>query len=123
MWTLSVTSAIASGTYSFVLEASDLSTGPFTTIATFAWPAGAPKQEVWIGINAGMARTALLTSRVRYARVRALVSGVTPSLAFSSWLSKPGGGIGLGARARDSLSTPAVLPLTETARTRARRHA
>ena len=95
-WVINVSAINSTGAYTFLLEIADAQAGPFSTIARVDWPAGATgSKQVAAGASASAARIAAASARVRFCRVRALVGGATPSVAFSSWLSKPGGAVGI----------------------------
>lgn len=93
-WVLDVTNAAAAGTYLFLLEVSNLVGGTYTEISRLTWPANTPgPQQVALGVSAQMAGLVLQTAL--YARVRVTIGGATPSLSFASWLTKPGGHVGM----------------------------
>ena len=102
MWCLDVQAIAAAGTYTFVLEASQLLGGTYSALASLPWPSGqTTPQQTLVGIPASGAR--VLNVQHEFLRVRAILGG-SPSVTFTSWIGKPGGGVGLGAKPGDILA-------------------
>ena len=100
MWGLAVQAIAAAGTYTFVLEVSQLLGGTYSVLTQTTWPAGVTTpQQLLVGIPASLAR--LLNVQHEYLRVRATLGGGAPSVTFASWVGTPGGAVGLGAKAGD----------------------
>jgi len=106
VWAINVTTSVATGSYTFILEAADVEAGPFSQIARLDWPSGRTgAHQVALGASASVARAVAGSSRVRYLRVRALLGGASPSLTWRSWLGKPGGSPGVGSKPNSTLDS------------------
>ena len=91
-WVLDVTNAAAAGTYLMLLEVSNLVGGACPRLAV-AWAAKTPdrSRSRWASVR----RWRGWCSRRPCTRVRVTIGGATPSLSFASWLTKPGGHVGM----------------------------
>jgi len=104
VWAINVTTSVASGSYTMILEASDVEAGPYATIARLDWPSGKTgSHQLALGASASVARAASGSSRTRYLRARALLGGASPSLTWRSWISKPGGAVGVASKPNSTL--------------------
>jgi hypothetical protein len=105
VWAINVTTSVATGSYTMILEAADVEAGPYAPIARLDWPSGKTgSHQVALGASASAARASAGSSRVRYLRVRALLGGATPSLTWRSWLGKPANAFGLASKPGATLS-------------------
>ena len=106
VWAINVTTSTASGSYTMILEASNVEAGPFSPIARVDWPSGKTgSHQLAVGASASVSRASVGSNRVRYLRARVLVGGATPSLTWRSWLGKPGGSPGVGSRPNSTLDS------------------
>jgi hypothetical protein len=101
-WVLYLSGVVATGTYTFNLQVSDLIGGTYTTIASFTWPPAVPGGRVHIPINGQMA--AFLDSDSRFMRVNYAIGGTTPGAVVGSFLAKAATNAGLGIKQGDIVS-------------------
>jgi hypothetical protein len=98
-WVLYLAAVVATGTYTFNLQVSDLLGGTYTTIATFTWPPAVAAGRVHIPFNAQMA--AFLDNDSKYMRVNYAIGGTTPGAVVGSFLAKAATNAGLAYRIGD----------------------
>jgi len=97
VWCIAVSAVSATGTYTFALQVSDVLGGTYLPIAAWTWPAGtSTPHQVAVGVSATAARMA--NPQAAYVRVVATLGGASPSVTLESWVTKPGGAVGLGTR-------------------------
>ena len=101
-WVIYASGTVATGTYTFNLQVSDLIGGTYTTIATFTWPPTLASGKVHIPINGQMA--ALLDSDSRFMRVNYAIGGTTPGIIAGSYLTKASSNSGLAIKPGDIVS-------------------
>src|SRR5262245_57383383 len=58
---INVSAMTTTGTYAFIVEASDVQAGPYSQVQRYDWPAGQGPRQVGIGINAHLVKSVLLT--------------------------------------------------------------
>jgi hypothetical protein len=105
VWAVAVTAASATGSYSLTLEVSPSVNGTYNPISLCTWPLGSTTpRHIQMGVNGSMA--AHVVGTALYARVHLAVSGATPSISLSSWLSTVGGSIGLAHKPGDLVVRP-----------------
>jgi hypothetical protein len=106
-WVIHVQSITAGTTLTLMLEAATTEAGVYSPISRFDWPVGLTgRQQVALGVSASAARYATASSRVSWLRVTALVSGAGASVTLQAWLTKFGGGIGVGMKPGDLVTAP-----------------
>ena len=98
-WVVYVSGIVATGTYVFTLQVSDLVGGSYTTIASLTWPPGLAAGKMHIPINGDM--SAFLDADSRWMRVVATLGGTTPSAVYGSYLAKAANRLGIAARVGD----------------------
>jgi hypothetical protein len=98
-WVLVLSSVVATGTYTFNLQESDVVGGTYTTIASFTWPPAIAGGRVHIPLSGQMA--AFLDSDSRYLRLNYVIGGTT---VVSSFLAKPATNAGWAVRPGEIVS-------------------
>ena len=85
-WVICASGVVATGTYTFNLQVSDLIGGTYTTIASFTWPPALASGRIHIPINGDMA--AFLDNDSKFIRVNYAIGGTTPGAVINSFLTK-----------------------------------
>jgi len=98
-WVIYVSGVVATGTYTFNLQVSDVVGGTYTTIASYTWPPATASGRVHIPISGQMA--ALQDADAKYMRLNYAIGGTTPSVVAGSFLSKAATNAGLAVRIGD----------------------
>jgi hypothetical protein len=101
-WVLYGSGTVATGTYVFNLQISDVIGGVYTTIATFTWPPALAAGRVHIPISGQMA--AFLDTDSRYIRLNYVIGGTTPGIVLGSFLSKAATNSGYAYRPGDFIT-------------------
>ena len=101
---VNVSAIAATGTYVFTVDVASSQGGVYTPVASLTWPAGVTTtRQLEIGYQGKQAQ--FVNNQSRWLRLTLQVSGGTPSVTCTAWLTKSvGGGVGLGARAGDLIS-------------------
>lgn len=102
-WLLNVSGVVATGTYTFTLEVSDVVGGTYTAIARYVWPPAQASGKVNIPINADLALT--LDNDSRFMRTTVTIGGATPGIVYGSWLGKSANKLGQAVRQGDIVSS------------------
>jgi hypothetical protein len=98
-WVLYLSAVVATGTYTFNLQVSDLVGGTYTTIATVTWPPAVAAGRIHIPISGQIA--AFFDSDSKYIRVNYAIGGTTPGAVVGSFLAKAASNAGLAMRPGD----------------------
>jgi hypothetical protein len=98
-WVLYLSAVVATGTYVFTLEVSDLVGGTYTPIASYTWPPTLAAGRVHIPINGQMA--ALKDADCRFLRITSTLGGTTPGAVIGSFLTKASTNSGYAVRVGD----------------------
>jgi hypothetical protein len=98
-WVIYASGTVATGTYTFNLQVSDLVGGTYTTIATFTWPPTLASGRVHIPISGQM--SAFLDNDSRFMRLNYAIGGTTPGIVVGSFLAKAATNAGLAMRIGD----------------------
>lgn len=101
-WVLCLSGVVATGTYTFNLQVSDVVGGTYTTIASFVWPPAVAGGRVHIPISGQMA--AFLDSDARFMRLNYVIGGTTPGAVVESFLAKPATNAGWAVRPGEIVS-------------------
>lgn len=101
-WVLYGSGVVATGTYTFNLQVSDVVGGTYTTIASFTWPPALAAGQVHMPINGQMA--AFLDNDSKYMRVNYAIGGTTPGIVLGSFLAKAANNAGLAIQPGDLVS-------------------
>ena len=84
---------MATGTYTFNLQVSDVVGGTYTTIATIVWPPALASGKLHVPINGQMA--AFFDTDSRFVRVNYAIGGTTPGAVVESYLTLASNNAGL----------------------------
>lgn len=99
-WVLYWSGLVATGTYTFNLQVSDLIGGTYTTVATYTiTPSGPAAGRVHVPINANVAQ--VLDNDSKYIRVNYTIGGTTPGVVAGSFLAKSANNAGTANRVGD----------------------
>lgn len=98
-WVLYFSGTVATGTYTFNLQVSDVVGGTYTTVASFTVPPAQASGRVHIPINANVA--AALDNDSKFIRLNYVIGGTTPGIVAGSFLTKTANNSGLGVRVGD----------------------
>lgn len=98
-WVIYASGVVATGTYTFNLQVSDLVGGTYTTIATFTWPPALAAGRVHIPVNGQM--SAFLDNDSKWMRLNYAIGGTTPGAVVGSFISKSANNAGLGIKPGD----------------------
>jgi hypothetical protein len=85
-WVIYASGTVATGTYVFNLQVSDLIGGTYTTIATVTWPPTLASGRLHASINGDLA--AFFDTDSRFIRVNYAIGGTTPGIVVGSFLAK-----------------------------------
>jgi len=103
-WIVSVQSHTGAGPLTFTLEESVLQAGPYTTLASFTWPAAVTSGQMPTGISASSSLARHPNARAQYVRL-SVSPGAASSATFESWLGvMRDGGPGLGVKPNSILT-------------------
>jgi hypothetical protein len=98
-WILYWSGTVATGTYTFNLQVSDLVGGTYTTIASFTVPPTLAAGRIHIPVQGQLA--ALLDSDCRFVRINYAIGGTTPGIVAGSWIGKAANNPGTITRVGD----------------------
>jgi hypothetical protein len=101
-WVLYASGTVATGTYTFNLQVSDVVGGTYTTIASFTWPPTQAGGRVHIPVSGQM--SAFLDSDSRFIRLNYVIGGTTPGIVVGSFLAKPATNAGWAVRPGEIVS-------------------
>lgn len=98
-WVLYLSGVVATGTYTFNLQVSDVVGGTYTTISTVTWPPAVPGGVLAVPVVGRMAQ--FFDNDSRYIRVNYAIGGTTPGAVVGSFLGKAGTNPGLAVDVGD----------------------
>lgn len=98
-WVVYASAVVATGTYVFNLQVSDVVGGAYTTISTITWPPTLAAGSIHVPISSAAAQ--FFDNDSRYIRVNYAIGGTTPGAVIGSFLGKAGTVIGLGVDVGD----------------------
>jgi hypothetical protein len=98
-WVLYLSAVVATGTYTFNLQVSDLVGGTYTTIASITWPPATAAGRIHIPVSGQIA--AFMDSDSKFLRVNYAIGGTTPGAVVGSFLAKAATNAGLAYRVGD----------------------
>src|SRR5262245_31983007 len=98
-WVLYWSGAVATGTYTFNLQVSDVIGGTYTTIATYTVTPTTAAGRVHIPIQGNIAQG--LDNDSRYIRVNYAIGGTTPGIVAGSFITKAANNSGLAVDVGD----------------------
>jgi len=91
-WTLYWSGTVATGTYTFNLQVSDVVGGTYTTVASFTVPPTAASGRRHIPISGDVAQG--LDNDSKFVRVNYAIGGTTPGIVVGSAIMKPANNAG-----------------------------
>jgi len=98
-WVVYVSAVVATGTYTFNLQVSDLVGGTYTTIATITWPPAVATGKLSVGIKGSQAQW--FDNDSKFLRVNYVIGGTTPGAVVGSYITLPSNNAGLGVDVGD----------------------
>jgi hypothetical protein len=98
-WVIYASGVVATGTYTFNLQVSDLVGGTYTTIATITWPPALAAGSIHIPVNGFMSQ--FFDNDSKFIRVNYAIGGTTPGAVVGSFLGLAGTNSGLGVDVGD----------------------
>jgi hypothetical protein len=98
-WVLYLSGVVATGTYTFNLQVSDVVGGTYTTIATATWPPAVSSGVLTVPVTGRTAQ--FFDNDSRYIRVNYAIGGTTPGAVVGSFLGKSGNNPGLAVDVGD----------------------
>jgi hypothetical protein len=98
-WVIYASAVVATGTYVFNLQVSDLVGGAYTTIATVTWPPTLAAGSIHIPVNGFMSQ--FFDNDSKFVRVNYAIGGTTPGAVVGSYLTKAGTNSGLAVDVGD----------------------
>ena len=98
-WVLYLSGVVATGTYTFNLQVSDVVGGTYTTIETVTWPPATAGGRIHIPLSGHIA--AFMDSDCKFMRVNYAIGGTTPGAVVGSFLTKAATNSGYAMRVGD----------------------
>jgi hypothetical protein len=98
-WVVYASGVVATGTYVFNLQVSDLVGGTYTTIATITWPPAVAAGKLHVGINGAQAQW--FDNDSKFMRVNYAIGGTTPGAVVGSYITLPSNNAGLAVDVGD----------------------
>lgn len=98
-WVVGASAVVATGTYTFNLQVSDVVGGTYTTIATIVWPPAQASGRLKVSINGQMA--AFFDTDSKFVRVNYAIGGTTPGAVVWSAIMKASNNAGLAVDVGD----------------------
>ena len=98
-WVVYASAVVASGTYTFNLQVSDVVGGTYTTIATIVWPPTQASGKLSVAIKGQTA--AFFDADSRFVRVNYAIGGTTPGAVVGSYITLPSNNAGLAVDVGD----------------------
>jgi len=95
-WVLCLSGVVATGTYTFNLQVSDIVGGTYATIATWTWDPTKAGGRVHVPIQGQQA--AFADSDCRFMKVAWTIGGTTPGAVLESFLAKSAANAGWAVR-------------------------
>ena len=98
-WCIYASGVVATGTYVFNLQVSDLVGGTYTTIASVTWPPALAAGSIHVPINGFMSQ--FFDNDSKFVRVNYAIGGATPGIVAGSFLGLAGTNSGLAVDVGD----------------------
>lgn len=98
-WVIYASGVVATGTYTFNLQVSDLVGGTYTTIASMTWPPSYASGRIHMPINGQMA--GFFDTDSKFVRVNYAIGGTTPGAVVGSAIMKAANNAGLAVDVGD----------------------
>lgn len=98
-WTIYLSAVVATGTYTFNLQVSDLVGGTYTTIASITWPPAVAAGKLHVAINGSQAQW--FDNDSKFLRVNYVIGGTTPGAVVGSYITKASNNAGLAVDVGD----------------------
>lgn len=98
-WVIYASAVVATGTYTFNLQVSDLVGGTYTTIASVVWPPAVAAGKLHIAINGHVAQW--FDNDSKFVRVNYAIGGTTPGAVVGSYITKASTNSGLAVDVGD----------------------
>lgn len=98
-WVVSCSGVVATGTYTFNLQVSDLVGGTFTTIASIVWPPALASGKLHVPVNGQM--SGFFDTDSKFIRVNYVIAGTTPGAVVESYITLASNNAGLAVDVGD----------------------
>jgi hypothetical protein len=98
-WCVYASGVVATGTYTFNLQVSDVVGGTYTTIATIVWPPAQSSGKLSLAIKGSTA--AFFDNDSKYVRVNYVIAGTTPGAVVGSYITLASNNPGLAVDVGD----------------------
>jgi len=98
-WVIYASAVVATGTYTFNLQVSDVVGGSYTTIASVTWPPAVAGGKLHVGINGAQAQW--FDNDSKFVRVNYAIGGTTPGAVVGSYITLPSNNAGLAVDVGD----------------------
>ena len=98
-WVIYLSAVVATGTYTFNLQVSDLVGGTYTTIASITWPPAVAAGKLHVAINGAQAQW--FDNDSKFVRVNYVIGGTTPGAVVGSYITKASNNAGLAVDVGD----------------------
>jgi len=98
-WVVYLSAVVATGTYTFNLQVSDLVGGTYTTIASITWPPNVAAGKLSVGIKGSQAQW--FDNDSKFVRVNYVIGGTTPGAVVGSYITLPSNNAGLAVDVGD----------------------
>ena len=98
-WVVYASGVVATGTYTFNLQVSDIVGGTYTTIATMTWPPTTASGKFSIAIKGAAAQ--FFDNDSKYIRINYVIGGTTPGAVVGSYLTLASNNPGLAVDVGD----------------------
>jgi len=98
-WVVYASGVVATGTYVFNLQVSDVVGGTYTTVAQITWPPTTAGGKLHAGINGAQAQW--FDNDSKFVRVNYVIGGTTPGIVVGSYITLPSNNAGLAVDVGD----------------------
>jgi hypothetical protein len=98
-WVVYASGVVATGTYVFNLQVSDVVGGTYTTIAQITWPPTLATGKLHVGVNGAQAQW--FDNDSKFVRVNYVIGGTTPGAVVGSYITLPSNNAGLAVDVGD----------------------
>jgi hypothetical protein len=98
-WVVYASAVVATGTYTFNLQVSDLVGGTYTTIASITWPPAVAAGKLHVAISGAQAQW--FDNDSKFLRVNYVIGGATPGAVVGSYIAQASNNAGLGVDVGD----------------------
>lgn len=98
-WVVYASGVVATGTYTFNLQVSDVVGGTYTTIATMTWPPTTASGKVSLAIKGSTSQ--FFDNDSKFVRVNYVIGGTTPGAVVGSYITLASNNPGLAVDVGD----------------------